>query len=184
MPTTQTTLLHFALRAEAQAFIEKLKLEPIPRTARSYALFGNARYIALIGGIGAEATQTSLEHFFTADPLARQMTKACNIGIVGCNDVRVAIGTLFVFDPYEPPSLPPIVSVQTPQSASDTPTTTLYDMECDAFVRTLRRCLPHTRLTVCKVVSDHLDDARPSKAFVKELMLQHYQTIREVLDAR
>ena len=175
-------LLHFALRAEAQAFIEVLNASPYPlNTLPLYAkAFRSDDTVLLIGGIGQEATRTALEAFFKTH---RDIDSAFNIGIAGCNDTSVPVGTLFSYLPYRPDSAaPPIKTSVAPATRSDTKQTTLHDMECAAFYDTVQAYVAPERIGVFKIVSDHLSDAVPTKAFVKALMIPHRHHIVQTVE--
>jgi hypothetical protein len=176
------TLLHFALRAEAQCFLEYFRFNaPLPHTPSAFKLYGNEKLTILISGTGARKTEAALRWVRTH----RVFQAAYNIGIVGCNDTSVPIGTLFSYLPYTPQRAePPVISVSAPQTKSTRNETALYDMELEAFYHALHPSVDSRNLGAFKVVSDHLDATVPSKSYVKALFLPYRDTIvKAVTDA-
>jgi hypothetical protein len=174
------TLLHFALRAEAQSFLDFFRFTSSQNDVNApFKLFGNDDIVIVISGIGAQKTTEAL-HF----TLQRHSIDAVyNIGIVGCDDTSVPIGTLFSYLPYAPQSAkPPVVSVSAPQTKKTRRETTLYDMELEAFYSTLQEKIDPKRLGAFKIVSDHLKADIPSKAYVKALVGDHRDTILKAIE--
>jgi nucleoside phosphorylase len=81
------TLIHTALLCEAQPIIQYLKLlknKDVPN------MYENETHILMVSGIGKTATLKALTPIFNNYPVK----KAINIGIAGCQDNTLAIGTL------------------------------------------------------------------------------------------
>ncbi len=169
-------LLYFALRSEAQYFIEKLKAKKI-----SSKLFIAKDYFIVIGGVGKEKTIQSLQEFFNS----YKVGTAFNIGIAGVNDQKIAIGSCYTCTKHTPflPFKPLYTSLEA-VSQSTNSKSTLYDMEGAYFLQVCQNYLSQKQIHIIKVVSDHLHShSHITKAFVKEIMIQNYQKIIKVLNA-
>jgi len=157
-------LIHTALLCEAQSFIEYYKLKKTNSTPKVYA---NNFIIICIGGVGEENTIKSLNYIFKNYII----TNAFNIGIAGCNNTDVKIGTLFCTNHNldKVPKLPLITSNQITYS-SKIEETTLYDMEGSFF---LEYCLTHLEdknIYIFKIISDHLNPQKFNKDTIKSLI--------------
>ncbi len=151
------TLIHTALLCEAQAIIERLRLEKVAKNR-----YENDKVILIISGIGAKNTKSSLEEIFSTC----KFEYAINVGIAGCKDKNVPIGELFCTSEK-------ILHVKNATITSvDKPTkhinTTLVDMEAAAFELTCKSF--GVKYLVFKVVSDYLDEQIPQKSFVTNLI--------------
>jgi nucleoside phosphorylase len=161
-------LIHTALLCEAQAVIDFLKLKQdtsaqnLPQHCKLYT---NTTTVLIVSGIGKENTFTALDFVFSNF----EITKALNIGIAGCGDSSIKIGTLFCTNKIFPNiNFAPITTVDEPLHCDEDLETLLVDMEAKYF---LEVCKKHTtEITILKVVSDHLDTQIPKKAFVIELI--------------
>ena len=167
-------LLYFALRSEAQYFIEKLKATKI-----SSKLFRADNFFILIGGVGKKNTILTLEKFLSN----HQIKAAFNIGIAGSNDKSILLGSCFACTKQTPLPFKTLVSNLTPVYESNLKQSTLYDMEGAFFLQVCQKYLPQKEIHIIKVVSDHLDShSHITKAFVKKLMIQNYQKILKVIN--
>lgn len=81
-------LIHTALLCEAQSFIEQFKLKKTNSTPKIYQ---NEKIIVCISGVGAQNTHFALEYIYQN----YSIQKAFNIGIAGCNDCSICIGSLY-----------------------------------------------------------------------------------------
>ncbi|MBD3840455.1 MAG: hypothetical protein IE909_00980 [Campylobacterales bacterium] len=166
-------LIHSALQCEAQIFIEKLKLRKISSNPK---IFANNSHIVLISGIGKENTVSALTNLFNSHKIDR----AINIGIAGCNDFEVSIGSCFCTTPYpkEFEYLPLITSNSVVNSTNEI-YGCLYDMEGKYFLDVVSNYLNGEKIYIFKVVSDHLDCKKITKEFVKTLMVQNYNQLEK-----
>ncbi len=151
------TLIHSALKCEAQAIIERYKLEKI-----SFNLYKNKNILVAISGVGKEKTRACLKDVLNA----YNVTKVINVGIAGCSDKSVDIGELFCVDgSIKGIKSATITCVEKPVKTVDT---LLVDMESDAFILACEeKGIEHICL---KVVSDYLNDTDFTKDFVKKLI--------------
>jgi len=158
-------LIHTALLCEAQSFIEYYKLKKI-----NSKIYSNDKILILISGIGKENTIDELNNVF----LQYNISKALNIGIAGCNDTSVDIGSLFCTNHQlqNISSLPLITKDEiTTNSISTKPT--LYDMEAKYFEEVVLKKLPKDSIFIFKIISDYLSDQKLAKDFVKKIISQH-----------
>jgi len=170
------TLIHTALLSEGQTFIEKYKLHKVNSLPKIYA---NKNMLVLIGGIGKENTYNSLEFVFKNYTI----TKAVNIGIVGCGDTTIEIGELFCTNKELKDiksmhcKTVDIAQLHTPNVALNT----LYDMEASYFLDVVNRYIHKENIYIFKIVSDHLDSSVPKKEFIKKLIHDKFTPISTYL---
>jgi len=167
-------LIHTALLCEAQTFIEKLKLK---KTNSNPKIYSNDKYIVLISGIGEENTTTNLEYIFKNYTIS----KSFNIGIAGCSDKNIKIGSLFCTNKkLENINYLPLTTVNQPISLDtkiDIKENMLYDMEAKYFIDISLQYLEKNNIFVFKIVSDYLDNMKLSKDEVKNMILKNYKDI-------
>lgn len=152
------TLIHTALLCEAQPLIETFGLEKVINKKE----YKNDFLVLIVSGIGEEKTSTALIKAFQTYPIK----KAINIGIAGCRDKTIPIGSLFCAN-KELENIPH-ASISTVKSPTKDINTTLVDMEARAFCFTCKE--KGVDFYVFKVVSDYLDDTIPQKSFVTKLI--------------
>ena len=164
-------LIHTALQSEAQSLIELYKLT---KTLSKPKIYENEAIILVISGIGEDNTNKALDIVFDK----YNIKKAFNIGIAGCNDNLIKIGTIICPNQniHNMQNLPLLTSNNIATS-SDENTTTLYDMEGEYFYKRCIQNLEDKNIFIFKVVSDYLDDTIPSKEFVKQLIYQNLKSI-------
>lgn len=176
------TLIHTALLPEAQFLINFLKLKQDFTVQKLYnipsnmKLFTNDDIILLVSGMGKTNTLTSLSFVFKHFAIK----KAINIGIVGCKDKSIKIGTLFCTTKncvnVENAS---ITTVDKPLDNKENLKTMLVDMESSHFHEECSKYI--NEIYILKVVSDHLDITIPKKAFVIELIKNSYKLWKKIL---
>ena len=83
------TLIHTALFAEARPIIRHFCLQQ--SETKPFKLFCRARILLIVSGVGQELTQKALEWVTSRF----QLSSAINIGMAGCNDASMEIGSLF-----------------------------------------------------------------------------------------
>jgi len=155
-------LIHTALLCEAQSFIEYYKLKKL-----NSKIYLNDEIVILISGIGKQNTLSSLDYMF----LNYNITKAFNIGIAGCNDNTIAIGSLFCTN-HKLENIPflPLLTADTVTTQSSNTSTTLYDMEAKYFQVISAKHLSIDSIFIFKIISDYLSDERLNKDFIKNLI--------------
>lgn len=164
------TLIHTALLSEAQPLINFLKLiqkTDIPNLPYGAKLFTDKdkKYLLIVSGIGKENTQKSLDFIFKNFDIS----KAINVGITGCSDNSVKIGTLFCVNRLLPNiNFAPITTVDTPLESDEALETLLVDMEAKYFLETSKSNCKN--IYIFKIVSDHLDIEIPKKSFVIDII--------------
>jgi nucleoside phosphorylase len=167
-------LIHTALLCEAQSVIEHYKLK---KTNSSPKIYSNDTIIVLIGGIGKENTYRSLEYIFSHFTIS----KAINLGIAGCSDTKIEIGTLFCTNQQlEDIQYHKLSTVDTPQT---TPTKgqNLFDMEGNHFITLVSQYVDTKNIYLFKVVSDHLNISKIDKENVKQLILKNVKKIKKYI---
>ncbi len=175
----QKTLIHCALLSEAQAIIELLKLQrdtsvqDLPRGTR---FFISEEYLLIVSGIGKDNTKNALEFIFKNYAIK----KAINIGIAGCCDSSIKIGTLFCTNRLLPNiNFAPITTVDEPLDSDERLQTLLVDMEAKYFKELASKYCGD--IYIFKIVSDYLELEIPKKAFVIELVRNSLPLLRKYL---
>lgn len=167
-------LIHTALLCEAQSFIEFYKLKKI--NSKTYS---NDKIVILISGIGKQNTIKELSNVF----LYYNIKKAFNIGIAGCNDIQVPIGSIFCTNQkISNFSYLPLITKDEITTDSKYKESTLYDMEAKYFEDIVSKKLNKDSIFIFKIVSDHLSKERLAKDFIKKIISSHknlYQFIQE-----
>ena len=155
-------LIHTALLCEAQSFIEYYKLKKT-----NNKLYQNDELIVLISGIGKENTLLTLEDIFSNHTII----KAFNIGIAGCNDTTIEIGTLFCTNKcLKDIKKLPLITQDTITINSKETNPTLYDMEAKYFLSICSLYLKKEDIFIFKIVSDHLSSKKLPKDYIKSII--------------
>lgn len=172
---TPKILIHTALQPEAQYLINFYKLEQ-DISILNFKLFYNDNILLIVSGMGKTNTIDSLEYVFEN----YNITKAINVGIVGCCDESIKIGTLFCTNKLLPNvNFASITTVDEPLESDENLQTLLVDMESSHFKET---CLKYIKdVYVFKVVSDYLDVTIPKKSFVIELIQNSFKSWRKYI---
>jgi len=155
-------LIHTALYPEAKPLIHYFNLIQ-NKTYEPLKIFENEKYILVVCGIGQEKTKQLLSCIYEMFSIY----KAVNIGIAGCKDKNIKLGTLCCTNQ----SIEGIVreSLTTVDEALDDETklyTTLVDMEAKTFVEISQNFLDEKNIYIFKIVSDYLSKELPDKSFV------------------
>jgi len=155
-------LIHTALLCEAQSFIEYYKLKKTNSTPKIYQ---NQNILVCISGIGKEKTLLALEYIYENYPI----NKAFNIGIAGCNDTNISIGSLYCTNhALDQINFLPLITSNTVVTKSKKKETTLYDMEAKYFLEISEKHLKNDALFIFKIVSDYLEDTTLPKDLIKK----------------
>ncbi len=158
------TLINTALFAEAQPLIEHYKLQCLYK--RPYRVYKKDNIVLTISGIGRK-NALHVEHFLKSFDIV----KAINIGIAGCKNKEVEIGSLFCTNQkLLDIEYTDITSVLEPLDNPNDLKTTLVDMESEAFLEICKKRLKEKDIYIFKVVSDYLDTTIPKKEFVYKLI--------------
>jgi nucleoside phosphorylase len=163
-------LIHTALFCEAQALIEYYKLKPIIKKQ----VYKNENIVLVILGIGKENT-LQLESSFSI----YSIEKAFNIGIAGCNDTSISIGS-FHSSTHDISKIA-LKTVNFPQNNSDEGELTMYDMEGEYFLNICKKFLTEKDIYIFKVISDHLDDTILPKDTIKNMIHKNIKIIDEYI---
>lgn len=165
----------FAHKAEARVYIDRLKLLPSEHTN----IYTNGALILAITGMGAKSVD-KLKQTFALYPPTKD-AKIINIGIAGCSDESVAIGTVFkigtlyfnnsALDLNGGASCHSFNEVQKDKFAGF-----LCDMEGFFIASEAVQYIDKENIKVYKVVSDHLKDATiPNKTQLNEWIQKVYK---------
>jgi len=170
------TLIHTSLRQEAKPIIEYFKLQCIQ--TKPHKIYTKENIVLIISGMGKDKTSLHVKDVFKN----YNIDKAINIGIAGCKDKDIAIGSLFctnqTLDFIETASL---TTVDVPLDNDKDLKTTLVDMEAQSFISTCKEFLDIKDIYILKVVSDHLDTTIPKKEFVWKIIERNLKNISKVV---
>ncbi len=164
------TLIYTALLPEAQSLINFLKLKQdsnVQDLPNGNKLFTdeNNEYILIVSGIGKENCEKSLNFVYKN----YKIKKAINIGIAGCSDASIKIGTLFCTNRLLPNiNFASITTVDTVLESDENLETILVDMESSYFQEISKKYC--NNIYTFKVVSDYLEINIPKKDFVIKLI--------------
>ncbi|MDR1975767.1 MAG: nucleoside phosphorylase [Campylobacteraceae bacterium] len=155
-----TTLIHTALIAEAKPIIGYFGLKCTRR--RPFNIYQKEGIVLIASGVGAQKTKEALKY---ALELFRAQ-RLINIGIAGCADKDIKIGSLFCAT-HKDLDIPyaSLCACAAPVSSAKDISSTLVDMESGAFLQS-----GDVEKYIFKVVSDYLEDETPSKAKVGALI--------------
>lgn len=168
-------LIHTAFFHEAKPVIEYFKLKCTQ--TKPYKIYENNDIVLVILGMGAQNT------FFLEDSFQKyNIKRAINLGIAGCTDPSIDIGSIFCttheLDFIKKENLSCFDKAMGPKSLIST---TLVDMESSTFLKIAQKYLNPEEIYVLKVVSDHLDTKIPKKEFLWEIMKKNLNEIVKVV---
>ncbi len=155
------TLIHTALFAEAKPLIEYFKMQCLQK--KPYRIYIKNHILLIVSGMGAKNT------LHVGDILKRfGIEKAVNIGIAGCKDKKIEIGSLFCINhKLDDIDTTDITSVSKSLDDKNELDTTLVDMESFSFLEICKKSLGAENIYIFKVVSDYLDTTIPEKSLLK-----------------
>jgi len=169
------TFIHTALKHEAKPIIEYFKLQCIQ--TKPYKIYSKNDILLIVSGMGAQNTLHVKEAFKKYN-----IEKAINVGIAGCKDKTIEIGSIFcTTHQIEDIKYTTLTTVDEPLSNSKNLNTTLVDMEADSFISTCKEFLDIKDIYILKVVSDHLNTSIPKKEFVWKIIEQNLKSISRVV---
>jgi len=169
------TLLHVALKHEAKPIIEYFKLQCIQ--TKPYKIYKKEDIILSVCGMGMENTLHVKEIF-----QKYEINKAINIGIAGCKDKNIEIGSLFCTNhKIDFINYADLTTVNEPLDNKKKLKTTLVDMEAEHFISTCKEFLDIKDIYVLKVVSDYLNTTIPKKEFVWKIIEKNLKSISKVV---
>ena len=172
------TLIHVALKHEAKPIIEHFKLQCVQ--TKPFKIYEKDDIILYICGIGRENTLHVKEAF-----KKYKIRKAINLGIAGCKDKTIKIGSIFcTTHQIENIKYTTLTTVDEPLSNHENLNTTLVDMEAESFISTCKEFLDIKDIYILKVVSDHLNTSIPKKEFVWKIIKQNLKSISKVVALR
>jgi nucleoside phosphorylase len=164
------TLIYTALLPEAQPLINFLKLiqdtsvQNLPNGAKLFK-DKDDKYLLIVSGIGKNNCEKSLDFVYKN----YDIEKAINIGIAGCSDSSVKIGTFFCTNRLLfGINFASLTTVDEALESDENLETLLVDMEAKYFCEVSKKYCKD--IFVFKVVSDYLEIQIPKKTFVIELI--------------
>jgi nucleoside phosphorylase len=183
------TIIVTALYAEAKPIIEKYRLRK--KEDALFPLYADQDMTLIISGMTPVASAIATTYILSKNPQTDQIV---NIGICGstrekdkpgdCYAIRKIIDTQTdkVYHlPVKHTSLPytTIAAYSRPQTKKASKHH-LVDMESSGFFSAAGKFLPHEKIFLYKIVSDHLEAAIPSNTFVEKLIAQNLAQIKEI----
>ena len=168
-------LIHTALKHEAKPIIEYFKLQCIE--TKPYKVYNKDNIVLIVTGMGAKNTLHVESIFGKYD-----IQKAINIGIAGCKDKSVDIGSIFCTNKQlDSIAHATITTVDLPLSSSENLKTTLVDMEANIFIDICQKFLHIDDIYVLKIVSDYLDTTIPKKEFIWKIIEKNLKNISQIV---
>jgi len=169
------TLIHVALKHEAKPIIEQFKLQCIQ--TKPFKIYKKDDIALVVCGMGKQNTLHLKEVFKTYN-----IKRAINIGIAGCKDKSIAIGSIFCTNRrLEYINYATLTTVNKALDSSENLKTTLVDMEAESFTSICKEFLDIKDIYILKIVSDHLDTTIPKKEFVWKIIERNLQSISKVV---
>jgi len=172
-----------ALKSEAQAFIDRYKLQK--ESLGGYKIFRDKNMILIVSGIGVDrarlATQTLINYFDITDE-----DIYLNIGICGA-DKRYEIGELIEIGQieYQQQNYRFKKSItRTIHCVDDEMTTDKYDivdMESFGFYDAVTHSIAIKRKYILKVVSDHFEPSKITKDSTKAVLFNKIDDINKII---
>ena len=108
------------------------------------------------------------------------ITKAINIGISGCGDTSIKIGTLFCTNKLLPKiNFASLTTIDEPLLSDEDLETLLVDMEAKYFKEISSKYTKN--IYIFKVVSDYLDMITPNESFIEELIENSFDKWKEYI---
>jgi len=187
------TVLVVAHLLEAKALIAHFKLKKT--TDQPFAIYQNDTILLIISGMGVLKSSIATTYILSKTDNIKHIY---NIGIAGCTDEAVPLGSLFLVNKIRFAShshYPDILLTHSLQEASlasllepaskeerDIIDTKLVDMEAIGFFEASVRFVSLSKISIIKVVSDHLLDSKNEK-FAKDFVLNLFeQNIEKLAD--
>ncbi len=156
------TLIHTALYPEAKPLIHYFNLVQ-NKTYDKYRIYENDKYILVVSGIGCQNVDKVLPFIYEQFDI----NKAINIGIAGCKDKSIKLGSLFCTNQnLKDINFQTLTTVDKPLDDESKLNTTLVDMEAESFLNISKNNLDEKDIFVFKIVSDYLSKEIPNKSFV------------------
>ncbi|WP_404319647.1 nucleoside phosphorylase [Malaciobacter canalis] len=169
------TLVHSALLCECQTLINYFKLKQ-DKSCSAFKLYHNHQIVIIISGIGKENTINALSFVFEKF----EISKAINIGIAGCKDKNIKIGTLFCTNQkFQDIPTTTLTTVDEPLNDINKLKTTLVDMEAFYFEEVCNKYCDN--IFILKVVSDYLDTNIPKKSFIIKIIQESFTQWKSLL---
>ena len=156
-----------ATKSEAQAFIEKYKLD---------ALKSNDLYSIIVSGVGCECMHTTTQEILSQ---LKESDTLVNVGICGASDA-FEIGELLQIDTTTQcinGSEKVLTCVD--EALGDTNLYDAVDMESSGFIQASKR---FKNRYMFKVVSDHFEPSKVTKDKTKKLIYAQIDTIMGMLN--
>merc|ERR1712065_63467 len=101
-----------------------------------------------------------------------EIEKVINVGICGCKDENVEIGSVFsIGNNVEDIKSATLTTVDEPLDDKNKLETLLVDMEAKYFKEISLKYVDEKEVFIIKIVSDHLNKAIPKKSFVNMLII-------------
>jgi hypothetical protein len=156
------TLIHTALVAEAKPIIGFFALTC--KSKMPFNIYANENIALIVSGIGEAKTKEALSFAFELF----SPSIAINIGIAGCRDKNIKIGSLFCATHQNlPVPYATLTSHKNGVNSDKDINSCLVDQEGEAFLNSVPQ---DVEKYIFKVVCDHLDTTIPSKAKVSSLI--------------
>lgn len=176
------TLIHCTSLSQSQSFINFLNLKQnntVKNLPNGVKIFEdeNTKYLLVVSKTGKENILETLGFIYKNYTI----TKALNIGIAGCSDGSVKIGTLFCTNKLLfGINFGSLTTVDTPLETDENLETLLVDTEAKYFLEASKENCKE--LYVFKVVSDYLETKDLKNEFIESLIQNVYSKIEKYIN--
>jgi len=171
------TLIHTALFCEAKPIIEHFKMQCLYK--KPYRIYHKNDILLIVSGMGIKKALHVKDIFENY-----HIKKAINIGVAGCKDENIPIGSLFCTNQHlEDIGYATLSCVNEPLDNKEKLSSMLVDMESKSFLHVSGQYLKDENIFVFKVVSDYLDKTIPSKEFVENLIKNTIKSWEKYIEA-
>ena len=171
-------LIHVALKHEAKPIIEQFRLQCVQ--TKPFKVYKKDDIVLAVCGMGKQNTLRLKEVYKDY-----ALKKAINIGIAGCKDKSIEIGSMFCTNhKLEHIDYATLTTVNEPLENSADLKTTLVDMEAESFISVCKEFLDIKDIYILKIVSDHLDTTIPKKEFVWKIIEKNLTSISTIVTSQ
>jgi len=165
-------LIHTALFAEAKSIIEHFKLQCLQ--TKPYRIYTKDDIVLIVSGMGKEKTSLHVKDIFEKYTIK----KAINVGITGCKDKDIEIGSLFCtshrldFINYAN-----LTTVDEPLNDEKNLQTTLVDMEAKSFISTCKELVSIPKSGINPALSANLRKIRAKNESIVEISKSSFKNL-------
>ncbi len=158
-------LVHVALFSEARPIIDYFDLKQ--HETKPFKIFRSRSTLLIVSGVGEANTLAALKHVYSR----YRFRKAVNVGLAGCSNHRVSLGSLYrCFGAMDEVPFLPLSTHNEPVTGFSGNHVSLVDMEGEYFLDYVRQFHSADSIWILKVVSDYLSDRIPDRNSISTMI--------------